>query len=76
MRTDRVVVPPPAFDDDLCLLQRVENFAIEQFVAQACIEAFDIAVLSRAAWCDVGRFRANGSDPFLHGLCHELGTVI
>jgi hypothetical protein len=35
MRTDRVVVPPPAFDDDLCLLQRVENFAIEQFVAQA-----------------------------------------
>jgi hypothetical protein len=35
MRSDRVVVSPPAFDDDLRLLQRVEDFAIEQFVAQA-----------------------------------------
>jgi hypothetical protein len=41
MRADSVVVPPPAFDDDLGLAQRVENLA----VAQACIEALDEAVL-------------------------------
>jgi hypothetical protein len=35
MRPDGVVVPAPAFDDDLRLLQRVEDFAIKQFVAQA-----------------------------------------
>jgi hypothetical protein len=41
-------VPAPAFDHDLGFSERVEDFAIEQFVAQARIEAFDIAVLSRA----------------------------
>jgi hypothetical protein len=35
MRSDRIVVPAPAFDDDLCLLQRIEDFPVEQFVAQA-----------------------------------------
>ena len=76
MRSDRVVVPAPAFDHDLGFSERVEDFAIEQFVAQARIEAFDIAVLSRATWCDVGRFCANDSDPFLYGLGHELGTIV
>ena len=35
MRPDRVVVTPPALDDDPGLVQRVEDFAIEQFIAQA-----------------------------------------
>jgi hypothetical protein len=34
MRPDRVEVTPPAFDDDLSLAQRVEDFAIEQFIPQ------------------------------------------
>jgi hypothetical protein len=33
MRPDRVVVAPPTFDDDLGLTQRVEDFAIEQFIS-------------------------------------------
>jgi hypothetical protein len=33
MRADRVVVLPPALDDDLSLPQRVEDLAIEQLVA-------------------------------------------
>jgi hypothetical protein len=33
MGTDRVVMAPPALDDDLSLSQRVEDFAIEQLVA-------------------------------------------
>jgi len=34
-RPDRIVVTPPAFDDDAGLAQRVENFTIEQFIAKA-----------------------------------------
>src|SRR5450830_2105197 len=35
MRADRIVVASPAFDDDLSLPQRVEDFAVEQLVTQA-----------------------------------------
>jgi hypothetical protein len=34
MGSDRIVVPAPAFDDDLRFFQRVEDFSIKQFVAQ------------------------------------------
>jgi hypothetical protein len=33
MRADRVVVPPPALDDDVSFPQRIEDLAIEQLVA-------------------------------------------
>ena len=35
MRPDCIEVTPPTFDDDLGLAQRVKDFAIEQFIAQA-----------------------------------------
>jgi hypothetical protein len=44
-----------AFDDDLRLFQRVEDFAVEQFVTKARIKTFDKAVLPGAAWRDVVR---------------------
>jgi hypothetical protein len=34
MWSDRVVVAPPTFNDDLGFAQRVEDFTIEQFIAQ------------------------------------------
>ena len=49
MRPDRVVVAPPARDDDLGLAESVEDFAVEQLVAQASVEALDVAVLPGAA---------------------------
>jgi hypothetical protein len=39
MRPDHVVVSSPTLDDDLGLVQRVEDLAIEKLVAQARIEA-------------------------------------
>ena len=63
MRSDRIEVTPPAFDDDLSLSQRVEDFAIEQFIAQARIEALDVAVLPGAAWRDVGGLGTDRCDP-------------
>src|SRR5262245_47289314 len=44
-----LVVASPALDDDLCLAQSVENLAVEQLIAQAGIEALDVAVLSGTA---------------------------
>jgi hypothetical protein len=43
-----MVLLAPAFDDDLSLAQRIEDLAVEKFVTQARIEAFDKAVLPRA----------------------------
>ena len=45
MRAQRVEVPSPAFDDDLRLRERVEDLAVEEFVAQPGIERLDEAVL-------------------------------
>lgn len=47
MWADRVVVSTPAFDDDLRLLQCVEELAVQQFIPQPRVEAFDEAVLPR-----------------------------
>ena len=49
MRANGIVVAPPAFDHDPGLVERVEDLAVEQLVAQAGVEAFDIAILPRAA---------------------------
>ena len=48
MRANRVVMAPPALDDNLSLIQRAEDLAVEEFVAQARIEALDVAVLPMA----------------------------
>src|SRR5262249_56390031 len=49
-----LVVASPTLDDDLGLAQSVENLAVEQLVAQASVEALDVAVLPGAASLDVG----------------------
>lgn len=73
---DGIVVPPPAFDDDLCLFQRVEDFPIEQLVAELSIKALDVSVLPRATWRDVGGFRTDGSDQVPHGPSDEFGAAV
>src|ERR687898_1466865 len=49
-----VIVPTPALDDDLGLLERGEDLAVEQLVPELGVEALDVAVLPRAAWGNVG----------------------
>jgi hypothetical protein len=76
MRPDRVVVVPPALDDDSGLSERVEDFAVEQLVAKARVEALDVAVLPGTAPLDVSGLGADSCDPFLHGLGHELRSIV
>ncbi len=49
MRPDCIEVAPPTFDDNLGLPQRIEDFAIEEFVAKAGIKTLDVTILPRAA---------------------------
>src|SRR5215472_10105298 len=61
MRPDRIVMAPPAFDDDLSFSEGIEDLAVEQLIAQARVEALDVAVLPRTA----------ALDPSLDGLGDE-----
>lgn len=42
-----IVVLTPLLDDNLCFLQRVEDFTVEQFVPEAGVEAFAVPVFPR-----------------------------
>ena len=66
----------PSFDHDLCLLKCVEDFAIEQLVAEPGVEALAIAVLPRAAGLDVGGAGPDSHDPVPKGLGDELRPIV
>ena len=51
--SDRVVVFPPLFDDDLCLLQGVEDLPIQKFAPEAGIEGLAVSILPGTARLDV-----------------------
>ncbi len=75
MRAYLVVVFPPFLDQDLGFSQAVEDFAIQELVSEARVEAFTLSVLPGAARLDLCRFRANRLDPVLYGLSNELRAV-
>ena len=66
----------PAFDHDLCLLERVEDLTVQKLIAEFGIEAFAVAVLPWTAGLDERRFRANCDDPFPDRLRDELRAVV
>ena len=76
MRSDRVVVLAPLRDDDLCFLEAVEDFTVEQFVAQLAVEAFAVAVLPGASWRDVQRLGSDVRQPLAHDLGRHLGAIV
>ena len=49
------------------------DFAVEQLVAQASVEALDVAVLPGAASLDVGGLGTDNRDPFLYRLGEAIG---
>lgn len=68
------MIAPPAGDAP-DLLQAVEDFTIEQFVAKTGIEALDIAILPWAAGLDIEGSDAEPPEPFTHRMGNELGAV-
>ena len=63
VRPNCVVLPTPPFDQDLCFRQRVEDLAVEQFVAQLPVERFDIPVLPGTPRLDEQRLHLQGVQP-------------
>ena len=76
MRSLRVVVAPPSFDQDLRLPQAIEDFAIQKLVSEPGVEAFTISVFPWAARFDICGLCADGLDPVLYGLSNELWAVV
>ena len=66
----------PAFDDDLGLGERIEDFTIQKFVAKPGVEGLNEAILPRTSRHDVGCLRADCGDPVLHRLCDKLRAVV
>jgi hypothetical protein len=69
-------LPALGFDQNPGFLQGVEDFSVKELIAQARIEAIDIAVLPRASWSDIGGLGTNRGDPRLHCLSDEPGAVV
>ena len=67
---------PPVFDHDLCLLQCVEDFSVEQFIAQFAVEALAIAVLPRTSGFDVSRPGSDGRYPLAKSQGDELRAIV
>ena len=76
MRPHPVVVPTPTLNHNLCLPQRIEHLAIEQFVTQPRVETLDIAVLPRTARRDVGRLGAERGNTLLNSFGDEFRTIV
>ena len=55
VRPDRVVFPPPPFDQHLCFRQRVADLTVEKFITEFAVERFHVAVFPRTAGFDEER---------------------
>ena len=66
----------PRFDDDLCLLQIHEEFAIQQIIPKFAVEAFAIAIFPGASRLNVLRLHTKFGQPFFQDARHELWAVI
>jgi hypothetical protein len=77
MRSDRVVVPPPAFDHDLGFSERVEDFAVEQFVAQDTSRTLIWRIAPTTLWpCENRTSTCRSFVTISSGLCLFLGIAV
>src|SRR5450830_262233 len=77
MRADCIVVASPAFDDDLSLPQRVEDFAVEQLVTQATSLTPIWRIASTMPWpCETRTSTCRSFVTISSGLCLFLGIAV
>src|ERR1039458_1279770 len=58
-----VVFHAPPLRQNLCLLQRVKDLAVQELIAQLSVEALAVPVLPRTPGLDIERLRAQLSQP-------------
>jgi hypothetical protein len=76
VRADGVVALAPLLDHNLGLNQGVENFAVQQRIAQFAIEGFYIAILLRIARLDIGGLCADGGNPLSQCRRDEFRFIV
>ena len=76
VRSARVVMDPPPFDDHLSFFQRVEDLPVQTFVPQLAIERFAVSVLPRTARFNEQRLGSQCAEPLLHTIRAHLRAVI
>lgn len=74
MRPDGVVVVAPKGDLAASIVQGVEDFLVQQFIAQAAVEAFDEGTLLPLAGVDVVPGDVVLLGPLQDGPAGELGV--
>src|SRR5690349_4587150 len=76
MRPRRGVVSDPSSDDLVSLIEIEEQALVEQLVAHAAVEGFDVAILHRLAGRDVVPLHLMLLAPAQDRIRGELGAVI
>ena len=75
MRSDRVVVNPPAFGQDLHLLQRVKDLSVQELISELRIEALAVAVLPGTSGFDIERLCTSIRKPFSQVFATNSGPL-
>ena len=65
MRSFRVVVPPPLFDDGFRLFGGGEDLPVEQFIPEPCVQTLAIAVFLGGPRLNVSRPGSSGYSQFV-----------
>src|SRR5271170_5408590 len=76
VRPLRVVFHAPPLGQNLCLLQRVKDLAVQELIAQLSVEALTIPVFPRTPRLDVQRPRAHFPQPLPQLLGNKLRSVV
>ncbi len=71
-----VIFHPPLFDEHFGFQQRAEDFAVEAFIPELVVEAFDVAVFPRGTGPDIERFNFVFFEPVADGVGDELRAIV
>ena len=74
----RVVKRSPLLNQDLRLVEAIEDFPVQHFIAKAGVEALAIPILPRrsGSGLNVSRHCPDGADPVPNGQGYELWAVV
>src|ERR1039457_1168070 len=72
----RVVFHAPPLRQNLCLLQRVKDLAVQELISQLPVEALAVPVLPRTPRLDVQRPRAHFAQPLPQLLGNKLRPIV
>lgn len=76
MRTPMIVLLPPLFSDNLCLMTVSENPAVETVSSKCSVETLDKRILPGTAGLDVQGLARLVLQPLLQGIRNELRAII